>query len=116
MTPRERPLTVALGPAPDAWQVKQRVRWLLAMVPYGRVLTYSDALAMVGAPAGFARALPSYLKAWANEAAPAAEVSGIAAADEAAVEAVPTGELVEVVGMRKLEVKRLQRGLGNVDL
>ena len=25
-------------------------------------------------------------------------------------------ELVEVVGMRKLEVKRLQRGLSNVDL
>ena len=89
---------MALGPAPDAWQVKQRVRWLLAMVPYGRILTYSDALTMVGAPAGFARALPSYLKAWANEAAPAAEVSEMAAADEAAVEAVPTGELVEAVG------------------
>lgn len=54
---------------PMADQVRQRVRWLLQRVPSGRVLTYMDAIGMVGAPSGFARALPAYLKAWAGEAA-----------------------------------------------
>jgi len=49
--------------------VKERVRWLLQRVPSGRVVTFMDVIGMVGAPSGFARALPAYLKAWVREGA-----------------------------------------------
>jgi len=42
--------------------VKGRVCWLLAKVPPGKVVTYTDILALVGAPTCYARALPRMLK------------------------------------------------------
>ena len=78
-------------------EVKQRVRWLLARAPRGRVVTYMAALGMVGAPAGFARALPAYLKAWAAEAAPA-----LTPADGEAGEAAPTDVALEALPVHRM--------------
>mmetsp|Transcript_21157 Transcript_21157/g.34907 ORF Transcript_21157/g.34907 Transcript_21157/m.34907 type:complete len:252 (+) Transcript_21157:124-879(+) len=46
---------------------KERLEWLLPKVPPGRLVTYVDALSLVGSPSGFARAIPAYLKRWAGK-------------------------------------------------
>lgn len=62
----------AYEPVPDA--VGQRFAWVVQRIPRGRVLTYRDALRLVGAAPGYARALPTYVRRAAEAGAAAHRV------------------------------------------
>jgi alkylated DNA nucleotide flippase Atl1 len=55
-------------------RVYDRVAWVIARVPAGRVVTYDSLLALVGAPRPFFRVLPTYVKRAAGTGLPAHRV------------------------------------------
>eukprot|EP00931_Biecheleriopsis_adriatica_P064857 TRINITY_DN39539_c0_g1_i1.p1 TRINITY_DN39539_c0_g1~~TRINITY_DN39539_c0_g1_i1.p1 ORF type:complete len:342 (-),score=47.57 TRINITY_DN39539_c0_g1_i1:123-1148(-) len=43
------------------YHVKSRIQWLLPRIPWGKIVSYKQLLQYVGAPSGYARAIPALL-------------------------------------------------------